>query len=191
MNDQNKWTADQIPDQTGRVMLVTGANSGLGLLSAQALARKGAQVIMACRDMDKAESAQEQILGQVPDAVLELVHIDLASLDSIHKAAEQVRQTHEKLDVLMNNAGSSFLQRTLSEDGFEKTFALNHLAYFLLTNLLLDVLKKSSPSRIVNTSSNSSFRGKIHFDEIANYLRFNYTQPRRRTASATRLTATR
>jgi NAD(P)-dependent dehydrogenase (short-subunit alcohol dehydrogenase family) len=136
MSERKAWTAEQIPDQSGRVVLITGANSGLGFESTLALARKEARVIMACRNMEKAERAQ--ILGQVPEASLELLPLDLANLESVREAAAQVNRTQTHLDVLMNNAGVMATPRRKTADGFELQFGSNHLGPFALTGLLLE-----------------------------------------------------
>lgn len=149
-----------------QVVLITGATDGIGEQAAKELAALGAWVVIAGRSEARCLESVAAVKEYSGSETVDYLVADLSSMSAVARLAQEFRERYDRLDVLMNNAGSSFLQRTLSEDGFEKTFALNHLAYFLLTNLLLDVLKGSSPSRIVNTSSNSSFRGKIHFDDL-------------------------
>jgi NAD(P)-dependent dehydrogenase (short-subunit alcohol dehydrogenase family) len=149
-----------------KVVLITGATDGIGEQAARELAAMGARVVIAGRSVDRCRESVAAVRDFSGSEKVDYLVADLSSMGEVARLAEEFLRRYDRLDVLMNNAGSSFLERTLSEDGFEKTFALNHLAYFLLTNLLLDILKQSSPSRIVNTSSNSSFRGKIHFDDL-------------------------
>lgn len=166
MNERGAWTADQIPDQSERVVLITGANSGLGFESTLALARKGAHVIMACRDMEKAEAARVQVLEQVPEASLEQLPLDLANLASIRGAAAQVNRTQTRLDVVMNNAGVMATPRRETADGFELQLGTNHLGHFALTGLLLEILLKTPGSRVVTTTSFGEIVGWINFNDL-------------------------
>ena len=167
MKSQNSnWSVKDIPSQKGKNILITGANAGLGLASARALAGKGAHVIMACRFMPKAEAARDQILGEYPDASLELIHLDLADLSSVRAFAAEVNKKHSQLHVLMNNAGLTSFRRWESKDGFEQTFAVNHLGHFMLTALLFDLLRKTPSSRVVTLSSNAHLSGRINFDDL-------------------------
>jgi NAD(P)-dependent dehydrogenase (short-subunit alcohol dehydrogenase family) len=149
------------------VCLVTGATSGLGLATAQALAARGATVVLAGRTPARASAAVEHVRAAVPGASVEWVAGDLERLASVRAMAEEVRARHPVLDVLVNNAGAMFRERRLSEDGAELTLAVNHLAPFLLTTLLLDRLDAGAPSRIVNLSSVAHRSGRLDFDDLA------------------------
>ena len=158
----NKWTAAAIPDQSGRVALVTGANSGIGFETAKQLAAKGAIVIPACRNQAKAEEAAANIPGDTPVLLL-----DLSDLSSVREAAEQFKSSHDRLDLLINNAGVMAVpKRQETADGFELQFASNHLGHFALTGLLLDRLLATPDSRVVTVSSNLHGRGSIHIDDL-------------------------
>jgi NAD(P)-dependent dehydrogenase (short-subunit alcohol dehydrogenase family) len=147
------WSEDDIPDQTGRVAVVTGANSGLGLETARQLAAHGATVVVAVRSLDRGAAAVEDIRARVPDARLELQQLNLASLASVREAAGALRGAHDRIDLLINNAGVMFTERELTADGFELQFGTNHLGHFALTGLLLDRLLPVPGSRIVTVSS--------------------------------------
>ena len=134
------WTAADIPDQSGRVAVVTGANGGLGLEVARQLAGHGALVVMAARDQAKAASARDSIRGQVPNAALELQPLDLASLASVRQAAAAVLAGHRRVDILVNNAGLMAIGERRTEDGFEMQLGVNHLGHFALTAWLLPAL---------------------------------------------------
>jgi retinol dehydrogenase 14 len=151
---------------SGKVVLVTGANSGIGKETALALAKQGATVVCVCRNKERGEAAVADIKRESGNANVELMLADLASQKSTRAFAEEFKRTHPKLHVLVNNAGVINPERTVTEDGFESTFALNHLGYFLLTHLLLDVLKASAPARIVNLSSEAQRGGHIDFDDL-------------------------
>ena len=148
----SRWRAADIPDQSGRTVLVTGANSGLGLQTSLALARKGARVLMACRNPTKAEQSLQRIRGQVPGAQVELVSLDLASLASIEAAAEEVARRTPHLDVLVNNAGVMAIPRALTADGFEMQIGTNHLGHFALTGRLLPLLREAHAAAGSSTS---------------------------------------
>ena len=137
----------------GKVVIVTGANTGIGKETAVGLAALGATVVLACRNRSKAEAAADEIRSRTGRDDVQLVDLDLADLDSVRACADEVRQRFERLDVLVNNAGLELGKRTTTKQGFEATFGINHLGHFLLTNLLLDRLKASAPARIVNVSS--------------------------------------
>ncbi len=168
------WTAAAIPEQTGRTIVVTGANSGIGLEATRELARNGAAVIMACRSVDRGESAAGNVLADVPDATLCVEHCDLASLDSVRAFAERLRD--EPIDVLINNAGTMAIPRRETDDGFETQFGVNHLGHFALTGLLLDNLRAdretdgesaiARDARIVTVSSGLHERGAIDFEDL-------------------------
>ncbi len=153
-------------EQEGRIFIVTGANAGLGYETSKELAREGAKVIMACRDLSKGESAKKNIQKEVSKADLEVMKIDLSKLSSVREFAEKFKSKFEKLDVLINNAGVMMPPYTKTEDGFELQFAANYLGHFLLTGLLLDHLTKTPDSRIVNLSSIAHKSGKINFDDL-------------------------
>ena len=163
---KTNWSADQIPDQTGKVFIITGANIGLGYESALALARKNARIITACRSQEKCDTAKSQILQQVPGAEVEVFLLDLASLDSVHYFVDQFRQRYSRLDVLMNNAGVMATPLTLTAEGFELQFGVNHLAHFALTGLLLDLLLTTPNSRVVTVYSGVEMIGRINFNNL-------------------------
>jgi NAD(P)-dependent dehydrogenase (short-subunit alcohol dehydrogenase family) len=150
----------------GKVCLVTGATSGIGLVTARELARKGACVVLVGRNPDKCDSALRQIRAETGNQQVEALLADLSVQQQIRDLTGQFRQRHQRLDVLINNAGGMWLRRELTADGIERTFAVNHLAYFLLTELLLDVLKTSVPARIVNVSSAAHARATLDFDNL-------------------------
>ena len=146
---------------TGKVCVVTGANAGIGKETAIGLAKLGATVVMVCRDAGRTEKALSEIKRKSASDRVELMICDLASQKSIRRFADEFKQQHDRLDVLVNNAGVFLRQRSLTEDGIESTFAINHLGYFLVTNLLLDLMKKSAPSRVVNVASTAHKYGKL------------------------------
>jgi NAD(P)-dependent dehydrogenase (short-subunit alcohol dehydrogenase family) len=150
----------------GKVCMITGASSGIGKETAKALARMGATVVMVGKSSERGEGAKREILTQFPNASLELMAVDFSTLEAVRGLASDFTSRHQELHVLMNNAGTIPAKREVSTDGFEMQFAVNHLAPFLLTNLLLDVIKLSAPARIVNTSSGIHNRGKIDFDNL-------------------------
>jgi NAD(P)-dependent dehydrogenase (short-subunit alcohol dehydrogenase family) len=160
-----KWTADQIPDQSGRVAVVTGANSGLGLITARELARAGATVVLAARD-GKANAALGEIAGAVSDAKLEPRDLDLADLASVRAFAEAVGADHPRIDLLVNNAGVMMPPRSATADGFELQFGTNHLGHFALTGLLLDRLAAADGARVVTVSSLEHRPGRLNFDDL-------------------------
>jgi|SRR5215510_1134124 len=137
----------------GKVCIVTGANTGIGKETALGLARLGATMVMVCRDRQRGEEAQHEIKQKSGNDNVELMLCDMSSQRSIKQFAPIFAQRHDRLDVLVNNAGVVLREQSMTEDGLESTFAINHLGYFLLTNLLLDLLIKSAPSRIVNVAS--------------------------------------
>ncbi|UNO39078.1 oxidoreductase [Streptomyces sp. MST-110588] len=167
MTRQKRWTAEQISDQTQRVFVVTGANSGLGLATTRALARRGGQVILAVRDEEKGRRAVAGITAEQPDARLEVRRLDLADLDSVRAFAQQMHADHQRLDVLINNAGVMAPPRTLSAQGHELQFACNHLGHFALTGLLLDLLTAGREPRVVTVSSVNHRKARIRFDDLA------------------------
>ena len=149
-----------------KVCLVTGANRGIGKATALGLALRGATVIIHCRNRQLGETAQEEIVAGTGNGAIEVMVADLASLEAVRRLAEAVKRRHATLHVLVNNAGLAKRRHTLTEDGLETTFAVNHLAPFLLTNLLLDTIKGSAPARIVNVASMVHRWGRINFDDL-------------------------
>ncbi|MDA0241775.1 MAG: oxidoreductase [Chloroflexi bacterium] len=162
----SKWTQQDIPDLTGQVVIITGANSGLGLESTKALAAHGATVVMACRDLSKAEKAKTEVLAANPTAKLDVMRLDNASLDSVRTFAAAFKAKYGRLNILLNNAGVMAIPRTLTKDGFEMQIGVNHIAHFALTGLLLDLLTATPNARIHNTSSSAAFSGRIYFDDL-------------------------
>jgi retinol dehydrogenase-14 len=170
-------------DLTGKSVLVSGGNSGIGLEACVRLAQMGADLTMVARDRSKGEAAVSKVETRARAALNNtdggrvrqpaLLHCDFASQSSIRALADEFRRTHSRLDILINNAGSVHRTRELTADGIEKTFAVNHLGYFLLTNLLLDQIVKSAPARIVNTSSVGHRSGTMDFDDL-NFDRERY-----------------
>jgi NAD(P)-dependent dehydrogenase (short-subunit alcohol dehydrogenase family) len=154
------WTAAQIPDQSGAVAVVTGANGGLGLEVARELARKGGHVVMAARDQAKAEAAVASIRDRVPGASLELQPLDLASQASVREAAKRILAGHGRIDILVNNAGLMGIPERRTEDGFEMQLAVNHLGHFTLTALLLPALLAGDGARVVSVTSTGRHAGR-------------------------------
>lgn len=157
----------------GKVCLVTGAASGIGAVTAQALAQRGATVVLVDCNTERGAARVDQIRGQTGSSAVEFIRTDLSVQKEIHQLAQQFKSRYARLDVLVNNAGALFPRRGESADGIEMTFALNHLAYFLLTNLLLDTLQASAPARIVNVSSHAHERTQIHFDDLESRSAYN------------------
>jgi len=160
-------------DLKGKTCLITGATQGIGLASAIGIARTGARTVMVGRDRERGERAVEQTKTASGNPDVSLLLADLSSQGSIRKLAAEFKARHDRLHVLLNNAGGVFVKRTLTVDGIETTFAVNHLAYFLLTELLLDVLEASAPSRIVNVSSAAHGGGRIDFDDLQHEKRWS------------------
>lgn len=158
---------------TGKVCMVTGANSGIGKPTALALAKMGGRVVMVCRNRETGEAALREIQQQTGNNSGELLIADLSSQAAIRSFVAEFKERHERLDVLVNNAGVVMRKRSVTEDGIETTFAVNHLAYFLLTNLLLDVLGKSASARIVNVASAAHTSGTINFDDLSGEKRYS------------------
>jgi NAD(P)-dependent dehydrogenase (short-subunit alcohol dehydrogenase family) len=156
----------QTQTMAGQVCLVTGASSGIGKMTVLALVRRGATVIMVCRNRAKGEQVQEEIKGQSGNEHVDLLIADMSSLASIRQLVQEVRQRYTQLHVLVNNAGGMTTRREVTADGLERTFATNYLGPFLLTHLLLDLLKASAPARVINVSSSAHRFGKINFDDL-------------------------
>ena len=154
------WSTADIPDLHGRIAVVTGANGGLGLETARALAVKGAYVVMAARNQRKAAAAADEIRGGAPDASLDLVALDLASQSSVRAAAEQITAAHKSVDLLINNAGVMGIPETKTVDGFETQFGVDHLGHWTLTALLLPALLRTAGARIVTVTSTAHHMGR-------------------------------
>ena len=150
----------------GKVVLITGGTDGIGKQAAKELAEMGAEVVVVGRSEARCQSAVEEIRTFSGNDQVDYLLADLSSMARVKSLADAFRQKYTRLDVLVNNAGAGFVRRQENVDGYEMTFALNHLAYYLLTHLLLDMLKASAPGRVVNTSSNSHFRGRINFEDL-------------------------
>lgn len=161
-----EWSTDRVPPQQGRVAVVTGANSGLGYETALGLAEKGVEVIMACRNLEKAEKAKSKIINQYPEAQITCMKIDVSSLREVREFANQFQRNYEKLDLLINNAGIMMSPHKVTEDGFENQLATNYLGHFALTGLLLPLLAKAPGSRVVTVSSLSYKWAEIQFDDF-------------------------
>lgn len=153
-------------NMNGKVCLVTGGTNGIGKATAQALAQMGATVVIVGRDAQKAVQVSMEIQTATGNQNVDWLLADLSSQQNIRNLVTEFKSKYSQLHVLINNAGGTFMTRQLSIDGIEMTLALNHLAYFLLTNLLLDMIKASSPARIINVSSDAHSGGKIEFDNL-------------------------
>jgi NAD(P)-dependent dehydrogenase (short-subunit alcohol dehydrogenase family) len=162
------WTAQDMPDLTGKITIVTGANSGIGYETAKALAAKNATVVMACRNPDKARAAADAIRGEVPGARLDPIPLDLADLASVERFADAFQARYDRLDILVNNAGVMVPPFTETADGFEVQFGANHLGHFALTGRLLDVIARTESVRVVTVSSGAHRMGSgtIDFDDL-------------------------
>jgi NAD(P)-dependent dehydrogenase (short-subunit alcohol dehydrogenase family) len=167
------WTANDIPGQHGRVVLITGANSGIGYETTLALAKKGATVIMACRNIEKGKEAQAQILKQAPNADLTVMMLDLADLTSVDDFVQNVKKTRHHLNVLINNAGVMATPFLKTKQGFELQIGTNYFGHYALTGLLLPLLEKAPGSRIITVSSVGSKYGRINFDDIMSERKYS------------------
>jgi NAD(P)-dependent dehydrogenase (short-subunit alcohol dehydrogenase family) len=156
------------PDNEQRVALITGASTGIGKEMAKQIARSGIIVVMASRSRERLEAAQEEIRREVPASKTELLAADISSQAEIRRLASEFSSKYNRLDILINNAGVMAPNRSLTVDGIETTFAVNHLGYFLLTNLLLDTIRSSAPARIINTSSAAHRSARLDFDDLQN-----------------------
>ena len=162
----NNWSLNQVTNQSGKTAIITGANVGLGYETALAFAGKGMKVILACRNLEKAETAKHRILDLHPKALLEIRHIDTSSLQSVRQFAKGILADYDQLDLLINNAGIMMTPFSLSEDGFENQLATNYLGHFLLTGLLLPLISQVKDSRVVTLSSLAHSWSGIQFDDI-------------------------
>ncbi|AOW91878.1 short-chain dehydrogenase [Rhodococcus sp. WMMA185] len=170
-----KWTAADVPDQSGRVAIITGSNTGLGYETAAVLAAKGAHVVLAVRNLEKGKQAADRIKTASPDASVALQQLDLTSLENIHEAAEELRTNHPRIDLLINNAGVMWTPKGTTRDGFELQFGTNHLGHFAFTGQLLENMLTIEGSRVVTISSlGHRIRAKIHFDDLQ--LERNYNR---------------
>ncbi len=168
-----KWTAAEIPDQGGKLAVVTGANSGLGAVTARELARAGATVVIAARNVPKGERAAEDIRRSIPTAKVQVRQLDLADLASVHAFAHELSGAHERLDLLINNAGVMAPPRRPTRDGFESQLGTNHLGHFALTGLLLGPLQAAAQPRVVTLSSGAHRIGKINFEDLQSQRSYN------------------
>lgn len=159
-------------EMAGKVCMVTGANSGIGKVTASALAGMGATVVMVCRSRERGEAARQEVVAESGNERVELLLADLSSMASTRAMVEAFKSRHDRLHVLVNNAGALFGKYEESVDGLEMTFALNHMGYFLTSVLLLDVLKASAPARIINVSSDAHRAGKVDFDDLQNRKKY-------------------
>lgn len=165
MNDMN-WTIENMPDLSGRTILVTGGNSGLGYESVKAFALKGAEVILASRSTEKGEEAKVAILKDVPGGNIKVMQLDLGDLQSVRNFASAFKHSYQKLDVLLNNAGIMMTPYFTTKDGFEGQLGTNHLGHFALTGLLMDTVLQTKGARIVNVSSGAHKSGKMDFSNL-------------------------
>jgi NAD(P)-dependent dehydrogenase (short-subunit alcohol dehydrogenase family) len=164
-------------DMSDKVCMVTGTTSGIGKETARGLAKMGATVIMVVRNPETGEEVRQEIMTETGNTSIELMIADLFSMAEVRSVASDFKNTHSRLDVLINNAGGIFPKREMTVDGFERTFALNYLAPFLLTHELLDILKMSAPSRIINVSSAAHTRGKIDFGNLQSEKKYGQLGP--------------
>jgi NAD(P)-dependent dehydrogenase (short-subunit alcohol dehydrogenase family) len=161
------WTADDIPDQTGKTAIITGGNSGIGFGAAIELARKGCRVILACRNQSKADDAKSRIMGEIPQAAVDVGLLDLSSLQSIREFAQRTLENGKPIDLLINNAGVlAPPQRQETREGFELQLGTNHLGHFALTGLLLPLVQAAKAGRVVTVSSIAHLSARINFDDL-------------------------
>jgi NAD(P)-dependent dehydrogenase (short-subunit alcohol dehydrogenase family) len=175
----DRWTEADVPVQRGRTAVVTGANTGLGFETARVLAIRGAQVVLACRDLGQAKEAAARILSsrphQAPPAGLQAIRLDLASLASVREAAEEIGSAYGPVDLLINNAGVMMTPYRRTDDGFELQLGVNHLGHFALTGLLLGQMLGRAGSRVITVSSNGHKSGQIDFDDLQSQRRYRRT----------------
>ena len=161
-----KWSEKDIPDLTGKIIIITGANNGLGLENTKEFARKNATIIMACRNMTKGQNAIAKVTKEIPQAKVELMELDLANLSSVKQFVTSFKKKYSKLDILLNNAGIMMVPYRKTVDGFESQIGTNHLGHFALTALLFDVLYQTPGSRIINVSSDAHNFGKMDWNDF-------------------------
>lgn len=172
----SKWTADDIPDLDGAKVVITGANSGLGFEASKMFAQNNAEVVMACRSIERGKAAKDEIEKKLEDPSLEVRELDLADLESVESFAKEFKANHEELDILCNNAGIMAIPREETEDGFEKQFGVNHMGHFALTAKLFPALKKAEKATIVTQSSGLHEKGEIDFDDLMHEKEYNPQQ---------------
>jgi NAD(P)-dependent dehydrogenase (short-subunit alcohol dehydrogenase family) len=165
MNNKN-WTIENIPDQNKKIVIITGSNSGIGFEAARILANKNAKVIVAVRNLDKGNAAKLKITKENSKAEIEVMRLDLADLSSVKSFSDELKQKYDQLDILINNAGVMIPPYSKTKEGFELQMGVNHLGHFALTMQLLDIIKKTPNSRIVNVSSGAHKIGNINFDDF-------------------------
>jgi len=165
-----------LSEMKGKICIVTGSNSGIGKETALALAKMGAKVVMVVRSQERGEKAQKEIIKQTGNNSVDLMICDISSMDSIRRFAKEFKNKYKRLDVLVNNAGAMFNKREVTPEGFERTLAVNYLGPFLLTHELLDLLKSSTPSRIVNVSSGLAKNGKVDLDDLQSEKNYRGTK---------------
>ncbi|MBS9532771.1 SDR family NAD(P)-dependent oxidoreductase [Mycobacterium sp. M1] len=167
MGDRGKWTAGDVPDQSGRVAVVTGSNTGIGYHTAAVLAKHGARVVLAVRDLDKGQAAVKKITRAAPDAQVTVQELDLSSLESVRAAAKALGAAYPRIDLLINNAGVMYTPKQTTVDGFELQFGTNHLGPFALTGLLLPRMMRVKGSRVVTVASAAHrIMAQIHFEDL-------------------------
>lgn len=162
-----KWTKNNIVRQDNKIVIITGANSGIGFQAARVLSSKGAKVIMACRNEVKAQKAVARIKGKYYKTDVEFMHLDLASLASVAMFASNFRKRYDRLDILINNAGVLATPLRKTAEGYELQFGINHLGHFALTGCLIELLNRTKGSRVVTVTSIAHFRGRIHFEDLS------------------------
>ncbi|MCG8672189.1 MAG: oxidoreductase [Pseudomonadales bacterium] len=167
------WSVDQIPNQSGKLVLITGSNSGIGLEAAKVLAKQQAHVVLACRNPEKGTAALEEIKAEIPTATVDFMQLDLASLDSVRSFTEAFKAKFDHLDVLINNAGVMAPPFGTTADGFESQFGTNHLGHFALTGQLLPLLEAAESGRVVVLSSIAHRMGKINFNNLNSEKRYS------------------
>lgn len=172
----SNWSKLDIRDQSGKVFVVTGANSGIGYETSLALAEKGGTVVMACRDLSRSESSLATIKNRFPAAEISLMHLDLGSLESIRNFAKEFRKVFSQLDVLINNAGPVVADRILTTDGFESHFGVGHLGHFALTGQLMELLQKTSGSRVVTVGSRMHKNAEMNWGDLMNETSYDRTK---------------
>ncbi len=166
MSSKINWNTDNIPDQNGKIAIVTGSSSGIGYETARVLANKNAKVIIAVRNLEKGEKAKSKIINQNSNAEIEVMNLDLADLNSVKSFSDSFKQKYSQLDLLINNAGVMIPPYSKTKDGFELQMGTNHFGHFALTLQLIDLIKNTPNSRIVNVASNAHKYGKINFDDL-------------------------
>ena len=167
------WTVNEIPELYGKIALITGANSGIGYWTAKALAKKGCHIILACRSLDKSNKAREKLLNSMPNALLSTMELDLSNLDNVREKTIDLIKNYDRLDLLINNAGIMQPPKTLSAQGYEIQFAVNHLSHMLLTLRLIPLLERTKYSRIITVTSGAQFFGKVHWTNLKADIYYN------------------